>query len=342
MKVYIIGELPFEKIKAEQILEVIKNAPEHKVLWFGPYNKKEKEQFSESLPGLEYHHTFADFENISLLIKEIEDSGIFYFSKQEELSEYRAFLKKNDIKEDSFYLTGLEKYPLDIIILKKKNKYYKLLTVQRGYDDSLHFVIDGKYEKSSSLTDSNNFSSPYICYQRTGVVHSKDYRGNYFIPTTKINNTGEIFAKNEVFTFFTLISHLNLSNLKETSIMPLDLKPFNCIEIGQSLSNTNKKDILKKETFIIIDIDIMEENEDLYLEFLLHNNDVKDSLLDQLEEYQKAGIFNHLTMENNFSRLCYTVLFKKTNFRGADHFDGLIISLVGKRNFYVCSLNKVI
>ncbi len=84
----------------------------------------------------------------------------------------------------------------------------------------------------------------------------------------------------------------------------------------------------------------MKKNEDLYLEFLLHKKDIKDSLLDLLEDYQKAGIFNHLTMGNDLSGLCYTILFTKTNFRGADHFDGLIISLVGKRNFCVCSLSR--
>ncbi len=343
MKVYIIGKLPFEKIKVEQILEVIKNFPEQRVLWFGPCNKKEKEQFNGSLHGLDHKHVFADFGNISLLIKEIEESNIFYFPEQGELSGYRTFLKKNNIKEGRFYLIGSEKYPREIVILKKKNKHYKLLTIQRGYDDSIYFVIDGKYEKSSSLPgDKKNFSSPYIYYQNTGVIHCKDCCGNYFIPTTKISNTGEIFGKNEVFTFYTLISHLNLSNLEEASIMPPDLKLFNCIKVDQISSNISKKNILKKETFIIIDIDPMEENEDLYLEFLLHNNGIKDNLLDLLEDYQKVGIFNHLTMENDFSGLCYTILFKKTNFRGADHFNGLILSLTGKRNFYVCSLNKVI
>ncbi len=84
----------------------------------------------------------------------------------------------------------------------------------------------------------------------------------------------------------------------------------------------------------------MKKNEDLYLEFLLHKKDIKDSLLDLLEDYQKVDIFNHLTMDNNFSGLCYTILFTKTNFRGADNFDGLVLSLVGKRNFCVCSLSR--
>lgn len=349
MKIYIVGKLPFKNIKAEHILEILKSATKHNILWFGSYNKRKIEQFKDALQDIEFSFRFFNLQNISSSLREIKNCNIFYFLKQCELTEFQEFLYKKSINETCCYFIGLEEYPPEIIILKKKNRYYKLLTIQRGYDDLFYFVFNGEYEtyklfdtKSLLLPKiKNKFYSPYICYHRTGVVNSKDCCGNYFIPTIKIKSLKEIFGKNAIYQIFTLISHLNFENLKEMSITSSELKLFNYIEVNQGPLKMIKKGITK-ETFIVVDVDLIEENEDLYLEFWLHKKEIKDSMLDLLEDYQKTNIFNNLTMDNKFSQLCYTILFKESRFKGADSFNGLILSLVGKRNFYVCSLNKVI
>ena len=353
LKLYIVAKIPLVKEIKDQLLEIFNNKSLINILWFRNYSCKKEKIFKQAFPNNKLTFKSFNFKNPKESILELDKFDTYYFDSSGALSYYREFLIRSNVEEPKYFLIGHQKFPPVTMVLKKKNKYHKLLTIQRGNDDSIYINFEGEYLASKYYTSNEiikgisnikldsvkgKFYSPHISYHpKNGEVHSKDKLGYYFIPNLKANDIRDI-ENNKIFPFLSLITHFNFDNLKDIGPPPLN-QNFNFIELDKNPPKIIK-DGIPANTFIIINLDIIGKNQDLYLDFWLHKNLSDVDVLDSLYAWQKINMYNCLTINNKLSNISITILFKSVSSQLTPN--QILIILFSEEKYFICTLKKII
>lgn len=354
MKLYILTKLPPDKVIQYNLNNIFKEKQKINVLCFRIFSKNKGKSFRNSFPAFKFDFkVFDTSDSKDKLISYLNEYDTYYFNNYGSLKEYRRFLFKNNLTEPLHFIVSSRKFPPTEIVLKKSNRYYKLLTIDRGDDQSIYFNFEGDYLAGEYFTSKGFYKpttitlkkikekiySPYISYHpNSGLVHSKDKAGNFFIPDLKVDSLSRIVKNTLLFPFLSMIVHLDLKKIKSIGPPPLE-RSFSFIEIGK-----NPPKIIKKgypnTTFIIVDLDIINVGRDLYMDFWFHKNLQNTNVLGSLNKWQKSDMYNNLTISNKLSDISYTILFKTTEAK-EDNFNGILIVLFTKEKQYICTLRKI-
>lgn len=354
MKLYILTKLPPNKVIRENLINIFKEKRKINVLCFGSFSKHKEINFRNCFPDFEFDFKiFSASEDKDKLISYLNECNTYYFNNYGALKEYKRFLSKNNLDEALNFFIGTRKFAPAEIVLKRNNSYYKLLTIDRGDDQSIYFNFNGDYLASEHYSSKGFYEtqtltlkkieekiySPYISYHpNSGLVHSKDKDGNFFIPDLKVDSLSRIVKNTLLFPFLSMIVHLDLKKIKSIGPPPLE-RSFNFIEIGENPPNIIKKGY-SNTTFIIVDLGVVGQGKDLYMDFWFHKNLANGDILNSLNDWQKSDMYNNLTMSNKLSDISYTILFKTTEAK-EDNFNGVLIVLFTKEKQYICTLRKM-
>jgi len=294
-----------------------------------------------------------DKHNIKEFIKNKIESNIFYFKREGLLDYYRKFLRMNNIIEDNYQLVGEKKYAPTSFIIKKNDYYVKLFTLNRGDDDSFYINFTGDYSvdsiertdiilrKTISLKKIKvNIKNPYISYHsKSGIIHSKDYYGEYFITNLKTINLDDSIKNNSMFPFCAIVISPNYHLLPNIGKPPIETNKFNYIEINSHIPTVIKTG-LKAESFITFNHNLLKPNHTLTIELWLHKKNVGADIFNSLTRDQKKNIISYITLNNEISDMSWTVFFRHVTLLEYDDIFSLILQIFNNQEYTMCRINR--
>lgn len=294
-----------------------------------------------------------DRHEIKEFIKNKHDANIFYFKTKGLLDYFRKFLRINQIPEDDYQLVGEGKYPPTSFVVKTNDHYAKLFTTSRGDDESFYVNFIGNWhvdslERASTISNKTitlkkiktNINNPYISYHsKSGIIHSKDYYGEYFIPNLKTTSLEEVKRDNGMFPFCAIVISRNSNLLPNIGEPPVETKKFNYVEINDKIPtiiNTG----LKAESFITINSSLLKENQSFTIELWLHKKIEDADIFQGLTENQKKNVLSYITINNDMSDLSWSVFVRYAEMSDYDNTFRLLVQIFNNEEYTICRINR--
>lgn len=361
-KLYIVSKYPPGENNRNNLNQVLREYKHKKVLYFDLKldNKKIHKLIKKYKKNLEdicqdkVDIVMFDKNDLNHFRKYKNDCNIYYFQREGLLEYFRKFLRKNKINEDEYILVGEKKYSPTSFIVKTKEKYVKLFTLKRGDDDSFYINFTGNYyvdsiERIKNISNKvialkkikTEVKNPYISYHPNGgVVHSKDYYGEYFIPNLKVTVLEETIKNNGIFPFCAIVTTPNYDLLPNIGKPPLELKKFNYTEINNKIPTVIING-LKAESFITFNSALLEKNQTLTIELWLHKKILEADVYSALTISQKKNIISYVTVNNEISDISWTAFFRHADCTHEDVNFSLLIQIFNGEEYTMCRLNKM-
>lgn len=296
-----------------------------------------------------------DKHNIKEFIKNKTECNIFYFKREGLLDYFRKFLRINKINEDDYQLVGEKNYPPISFVIKTNDYYAKLFTTSRGDDESFYVKFTGDYfvnalERTNTVLNKTinlkkvkmNIKNPYISYHpESGIIHSKDYYGEYFIPNLKTTDLEDVIKNNRMFPFCAIVTSSNYNLLPNIGKPPIEMKKFNYIEINNFIPTVINMG-LKAESFITFNHNLLKKNQAVTIELWLHKKIIGADIFQSLTKNQKKNIISYITIDNNISDLSLSVFFKHVDVSDNNNIFSLILQIFNNEEYTMCRINRLL